>query len=396
MNKLHRKSVWKKQFITNPPTQKLNNLLSYAHLLMRGKTMHEQFLQAALNQAWLGRGFCAPNPSVGAVAVQSGEIIAQSWHRGAGTPHAEVLLLADLPEHCPDITIYVTLEPCNHWGLTPPCVDAIIKHGIKKVVYAYADPNPLVSENNTPSLLRQQGISVVHYPMPEINEFYQSYQHWTLTHTPWVTAKIAQTFDGKIAGPLGAKTNLSNALCSEFTHEKRLHTDIILTTAATVNQDDPRLNARFNGHNTAKPVAIIDRQLTLNRQADVLAHAKHCHVYYDNAHSIKDPQTANVSYHSMPAGLGRLDLKAVIHHLGHLGYHDVWVEAGGELFNALHQAGLVNRTYVYLVPRILGLAATPAYQNIDMFNAPALVTWQALGDNMVARFDWQEGSCSPV
>ena len=98
----------------------------------------------------------------------------------------------------------------------------------------------------------------------------------------------------------------------------------------------------------------------------------------------------------MPAALGRLDLKAVIHHLGHLGYHDVWVEAGGELFNALHQAGLVNRTYVYLVPRILGLAATPAYQNIDMFNAPALVTWQALGDNMVARFDWQEGSCSPV
>ncbi len=363
---------------------------------MCGTTMHEQFLLAALDQAWLGRGLCARNPSVGAVAVQSGKIIARSWHRGAGTLHAEALLLAELPAHCPDVTIYVTLEPCNHWGLTPPCVDAIIKHGVQKVVYAYADPNPLVSENNTPSLLRQQGISVVHHPLPDIDRFYQSYQHWTLTHTPWVTAKLAQTFDGQIAGPLGAQSVISNALCSEFTHEKRLHTDIILTTAATVNQDDPQFNARFNGRETAKPVAIIDRQLTLNPHALVLSKAKHCHIYYDKVHSLPHSHPANVSYHAMPARLNRLDLSAVIHHLGHLGYHDVWVEAGGGLFSALHEAGLVNRTYVYLAPKILGHAATPAYQDINIFNAPSVVTWQAMGDNMIACFDWQEGRCSPV
>ena len=358
--------------------------------------MHEQFLQAALDQAWLGRGLCAPNPSVGAVAVLSGKIIAQSWHSGAGTPHAEILLLADLPERCPDVTIYVTLEPCNHWGKTPPCVDALIRHGVKKVVYAFSDPNPLVRGNDTPALLRQHGIAVVHHPLPEIDRFYQSYQHWTLTHTPWVTAKLAQTFDGKIAGPLGARASISNAQCSVFTHEQRRHTDIILTTAATINQDDPQLNVRLEGHHATKHVAIIDSQLKLNPKARVLSEAKHCHVYYDHANP-NNPHHANATFYRMPAlAQDRLDLSAVIHHLGHLGYHDIWVEAGGTLFSALHEARLVNRTYVYLVPNILGELATPAYRDFNLYHAPAALTWQPLGDNMVVRFDWQEDLCLPV
>lgn len=352
--------------------------------------MHDQFLLAALDQAWLGRGISAPNPSVGAVAVQSGKIIAQSWHRGAGTPHAEVLLLAQLPKHCPDVTIYVTLEPCNHWGRTPPCVDAIIKHGIKHVVYGYSDPNPVVSANNTPVLLKAQGIDVLHYPLPEIDRFYQSYRHWTVTQTPWVTAKLAQTFDGKIAAAFGARAFLSNSLCAAFTHKNRLHSDIILTTAQTVNQDDPLLNARMQNGNTAKPIAIIDSQLTLNPHAQVLSQATHCHVYHDITIT-KPAPTLNVSYHGIPiTPLGGLDLSVIIHHLGSLGYHDVWVEAGGRLFNALHQQRLVNRTYLYLVPKILGESAMNAYQNIDVFKDAHTITWKAMGDNMIAQFDWQE------
>lgn len=106
--------------------------------------MHEQFLLAALEQAKLGRGFCAPNPSVGAVAVQNGNIIAQAWHRGAGTPHAEQLLLSQIPPQTPGVTLYVTLEPCNHWGKTPPCVDAIINHGIEEVVFPILIQTPLL------------------------------------------------------------------------------------------------------------------------------------------------------------------------------------------------------------------------------------------------------------
>jgi len=137
--------------------------------------MHEPFMHAALKQARLKRGFTAPNPAVGAVAVLDGNIIAQASHPGMGQPHAEQLLLKALPDDCSNISLYVTLEPCNHWGRTPPCVDGLIARKFKQVVYAYRDPNPLVAANNTPALLTEQGIDVVHYPLPEIDAFYESY-----------------------------------------------------------------------------------------------------------------------------------------------------------------------------------------------------------------------------
>jgi diaminohydroxyphosphoribosylaminopyrimidine deaminase/5-amino-6-(5-phosphoribosylamino)uracil reductase len=349
--------------------------------------MHEQFLLAALDQAWLGRGICAPNPSVGAVAVHEGKIIAQSWHRGAGTLHAEQLLLEQLPKNSSEITLYVTLEPCNHWGKTPPCVDAIIKYGIKKVVYAYRDPNPVVVTNNTPRILNDHGIDVLHYPLPVIDDFYQSYRYWTLTKKPWVTVKMAQTMDGKIAGVGGEPVCISNALCSEFTHKKRLHSDVILTTARTINKDDPLLNIRLLGENIAKPVAIIDSRSGLNPAAKLFTTAKYCHIYH-NDHPPTQEIHPNATRHAMPTTQGLLDLEAVINHLGSLGYHDVWVEAGGTLFSALHLARLVNRTYIYIAPTVLGSGAVAAYHHVDMLNQPCKVAWQAMGDNMIASLDW--------
>ncbi len=353
--------------------------------------MHKQFLLEALKQAQLGRGICAPNPSVGAIAVQYGKIIARAWHQGAGTPHAEVLLLKALPENCPDVTIYVTLEPCNHWGRTPPCVDAIIKSGIKHIVYAYSDPNPLVQSNHTPAILQQHGISALHYPVSEINDFYQSYWHWTRTGKPFVTAKIAQTFDGKI-GRHNERVMLSNALCSEFTHEQRLHTDVILTTARTIHIDNPLLNSRLVDKTVSKPIAILDSQLTLNLEAQVFHHATHCHIY----HVACAPKTSShhCSYYLMPSIDNHLDLNAVINHLGQLGYHDVWVEAGSTLFNALHNAGLINRTYVYLVPSVLGKMAISAWNNTTLFNRPFSIQWHPKGDNMIAQLDWSFESMS--
>jgi len=361
--------------------------------------MHKQFLLAALEQAWFGRGVCAPNPGVGAVAVQDEKIIAQAWHQGAGTPHAEQLILAKLPKNLSDITLYVTLEPCNHWGKTPPCVDAIINHGIKQVVYAYRDPNPVVAANNTPVLLSTHNIDVVHYPLAEIDAFYESYCYWTLTKKPFVTVKMAQSFDGKIAGVAGERVMLSNALCHDFTHQERLHTDVILTTARTINQDDPLLNARFPGSEISKPVAIIDSHGALNPRAKVLNTAKHCHIYY-NEQFPPEIKHAHCSYHPMPADKGLLDLEAIISHLGGLGYHDVWVEAGGRLFSALHRARLVQRTHVYLVPALLGQNATSLYQDMDTYTQAYTITWQPMGNNMIASLDWhedrQESTCSPV
>jgi diaminohydroxyphosphoribosylaminopyrimidine deaminase/5-amino-6-(5-phosphoribosylamino)uracil reductase len=354
---------------------------------MNGLIMHQRFLLAALDQASLGRGLCAPNPSVGAVAVHEGKIIAQSWHRGAGTPHAEQLLLAQLPKNISEITLYVTLEPCNHWGKTPPCVDAIINYGIKRVVFAYRDPNPLVSNNNTPRLLSEKGIEVLHYPLAEIDAFYQSYRHWLLTQKPWVTMKIAHSLDGKIAGPNAERVQLSNALCAEFTHQLRLKSDIILTSARTVNQDNPLMNARVSGDLIPKTVAIIDSHGCLRKDAKILSTAKHCHIFYDQTQA--PPQKhPKCTYHPIQAIHGLLDLEAIILHLGDLGYHDVFVEVGGTLFSGFHQAHLVNKTYLYIVPRVLGDSALSLYHYPDLFNQAYKISWQAMGDNMIACIDW--------
>jgi diaminohydroxyphosphoribosylaminopyrimidine deaminase/5-amino-6-(5-phosphoribosylamino)uracil reductase len=349
--------------------------------------MHKQFLIKALDQAWLGRGICAPNPSVGAIAVQNNSIIAQAWHHGVGTAHAEQLILESIPKNTPDVTLYVTLEPCNHWGKTPPCVDAIINHGIKKVVFAYHDPNPIVALNKTPMLLKAKGIDVLYYKVPLIDEFYNSYKYWIEKSKPWVSAKMAQTFNGKI-GKFGvAKDPISNAECALFTHKQRLHTDIILTTANTINIDNPLLNARINNKEYAKHVAIIDTRLKVKYNSEVFKHAKSCHIFYDDA--LEPPKnTSNCIFHGTPVKNNHIDLNKVICHLGTIGYHDVLVEAGGGLFTALHEQKLVNRTYIYLVPKILEEDAVNAYKSADVLKNYSKISWQAMGDNMLAVLDW--------
>lgn len=355
--------------------------------------MHGQFLLAAMDEAQLGRGFCAPNPSVGAVAVKQGQIIARAWHRGAGTPHAEQLLIEQLPPNLSGVTLYVTLEPCNHHGRTPPCVDAIIQYGFESVVFGKCDPNPLVKKNNSPDLLRAHGVSVHHLPLPEIDAFYEGYVYWTQTGRPWVTAKMAQSLDGKIARVNGARTQLSNARCEAFTHQNRLIHDLILTTARTVNQDNPKLNARGSEGVRAKPVAIVDRDLSLNPDSAVFSTATHCLIFYDEALPAPSP-IAGRTYYSTACQSGALDLHRVLEQLGAIGYHTVWLEAGGALFTAMHQARLVQRTHLYCVPQFLGVDAVPAYQSADCLMVDASVSWIPMDDNLMATFEWETSSCS--
>ena len=351
--------------------------------------MHKDYLLSALEQAKLGRGVCAPNPSVGAIAVQDGQIIAKAWHPGAGLPHAEQILVTRIPPSCQDVTLYVTLEPCNHWGRTPPCVDAIIAHKIKRVVYAYADPNPIVSVNHSSKILAGHGIEVIHCPLPEIDRFYQSYHYWLLTHKPWVTVKIAQSLDGHIAGLQGARVGISNPLCSDFTHQQRKECDIILTTSRTILQDNPQLNVRLpNQAVQSKPIAVLDSQLHLHEEVQALRLAKQGLIYYAAGTCQLAYQQANCTYYPMSVQGGHLDLAGVLAHLGSLGYHDVWVEAGSQLFSALHRAGLVNRTYIYIAPTILGKSGLSLYANMESFAEAQAINWQIMDDNVILKIDW--------
>lgn len=354
--------------------------------------MHKKFMLAALEQAWLGRGLCAPNPSVGAVLVHHQQIVAQAFHAGVGKPHAEQAMLEGFEsKNFDNLTLYVTLEPCNHWGRTPPCVDIILKHPtIKTVIFGYRDPNPIVAKHNTPRILQEKNIHVQHYPLEEIDAFYQSYARWMCTKQPWVTIKLAQTLDGKIAGEQGNPVHLSNIECSEFTHSHRLHCDIILTTAATILKDNPVFTARLNGESRSKPLAILDRQLRLTGDEKVFQQQAPRHIFHDMQVTVVSP-IEDCYYHPVPCHAGELDLPTVFNYIGELGCHDVWIEVGGQLFSQLHAQNLLDTTYMYLVPEFLGQKALSAYTNFCFPAKPRSVSWTVQEDNAILKMEWMRG-----
>ncbi|KTC75209.1 riboflavin biosynthesis protein RibD [Legionella birminghamensis] len=352
--------------------------------------MHNQYMIAALEQAWIGRGICAPNPSVGAIVVRDGKILASDYHKGVGSLHAERSILQQMTEQTRGASLYVTLEPCNHWGRTPPCVDAIVEAGISRVVFAYKDPNPVVAANDSTQILQEKGVEVIHWPMAEIDQFYQSYSYWTRTGRPWVTAKIAHTLDGKIAGEKGARVQLSNEECSRFTHFNRLHTDIILTSAMTVIKDDPLFTARMPSYEKKKKIAILDARLSIPEDAKIFSSAEHCYIFHDEKHTPADINP-NCSYFSAPIIEGQIDLNYVLDQLGLWGFHDIWLEAGGKLFSMFHEQKLTQRSYLYIVPGFLGHEATSAYHGENFFQSRRYsISWQIAGDNVIACIDWQE------
>jgi diaminohydroxyphosphoribosylaminopyrimidine deaminase/5-amino-6-(5-phosphoribosylamino)uracil reductase len=229
------------------------------------------YLCAALTQAQVNRGFCSPNPAVGAIIVKDHKVLATGFHLGPGTHHAEVDAIKKLsPAETAGATIYISLEPCCHFGRTPPCTDALIQAGIKRVVYGYEDPNPLV-KGKSQSLLQAANISCDYLPIAEIDAFYQSYSHWHLTKMPFITAKIALTLDGKMAGKLGQPIAITGPALQEFTHQSRKLSDAILTTAETILKDDPQLNIRLKNTIFTKPIYILDRQLKVSPEARIFS-----------------------------------------------------------------------------------------------------------------------------
>ena len=362
--------------------------------------MHEKFLLLALEQARLGRGFCGPNPSVGAIAVKEDKVMAKAHHRGAGTPHAEQLIIDLLPANESGVTLYVTLEPCNHHGKTPPCVDAIIRYGFEKVVFAYRDPNPIVAKNDSTKILRSNNITVLHYTLSKIDTFYHAYHYWLNTKRPWVVAKIAQSFDGKIGRTEQGKFTLTNQQCLEYTHHKRFNSDIILTTARTITIDNPEMNVRLFKKPLAKPLAILDRQLTLTGNENIFKTAHHCHIFYDQ--TLQPPASRiNTTFHPAPlANDKQLSLAHILEEIGQLGFHEVWVEAGGCLFTNLHNENLVHTTYIYIAPIMMGTSGVNAYQHHEILQRAHKVAWLPMEDNLIAVLDWHsrelEKSCSLV
>ena len=346
---------------------------------------HAFFLKEALKEAKKAYGFTFPNPSVGALAVKNQQIIARGFHQGPGSKHAEIMVLDQLNNDTDKVCLYVTLEPCGHWGRTPPCVDAILKSGIKQVVYAYADPNPIVKAHLGITKLQQQGVAVLHYPLAEIDDFYQSYAYWHQYQKPFVINKWAQSLDAKVGLP-GQRVMLSNQIAFDFTHQGRMQSDILVTTANTVLADNPTFNVRLKNKSLDKPLAIIDSHLRLNGQEKIFSCQRPCLIYH-LADIFPKKNIPGVIYQGIQAKDSGLNLAILMQDLGKRGYHRAWVEAGPRLMYQLHQEKLVNTTHIYFCPIVLGHHGIDAFYHEMIFENQRL-QWQQMGDNMRLTIDW--------
>lgn len=350
---------------------------------------HKNYLQQALDLAKIRRGFCAPNPSVGAVIVKNGEVIATGYHFAAGQPHAEIDALKKINNQAHDATIYVTLEPCCHFGKTPPCTEAIIKSGIKHVIYAYRDPNPVVAGKGEAALLAAN-IECQQVSLPEIDQFYKSYTYWQQTKKPFITAKIALTLDGKIAGKNNRPIPITEAPLNQYTHLNRKNSDAILTTAKTIIQDDPQLNARYQNETIPKPIYILDSQLTLPLTAQIFETAKSLTLFHaknpskDRLQALEALKVRCIPIDTNDSGL-RLD--QVIDFIGKDGIQDLWIEAGGQCFTTFADQNLLQKALIYIAPQAIGP------EGLSAFNAPfdfrtEQIQWQQFGNDVLCEIHW--------
>jgi len=306
-----------------------------------------------MNRAWelalKGWGRTSPNPMVGAVIVKSGKIVAEGHHHYCGGDHAEVDALKKAGIKARGASLYVTLEPCGHAGRTPPCTEAILKAGIKKVIVGALDPNKL---NNGRSLvfLKQRGIEVEQGLLAdELTRLNEAFNRWITTGLPFVTAKIAQTLDGKTASLNGESKWITSAFAREYAHRLRSGFDAIMVGINTVLKDDPQLRTL-----PAKRIKkiILDTHGKTPPWARLFEGAKPEDVYIFTANPSRKIIKARVI--NAPLYNGRIDLKWVLKFLGEEELTSVLVEGGGAVVGSALSRNLVDKMMVYIAPKIMG------------------------------------------
>lgn len=305
----------------------------------------------ALARQAIGR--TAPNPSVGSVVVKDGHIVGRGFHPKAGKPHAEVYALEEAGDKARGASLYVTLEPCNHFGKTPPCTEAIIKAGISRVVAGTLDPNPIVAGKGI-GRLKAAGIMVdVGICEEKCNDLIEWYTFWLKVGRPYVILKAAITLDGCVATTTGDSQWISSEESRHYVHELRNQVDGLVVGIGTVLKDDPMLTCRMEGGRDPMRI-ILDPQLHIPQGAKCLGHGSLVFTAKSPAagQGINEHGTETVQVETDASGL--LPWASVLEHLGKRGLHCVMVEGGSGVYSSLLKSGLVDRLLFFIAPRILG------------------------------------------
>ncbi|MCD7821718.1 MAG: bifunctional diaminohydroxyphosphoribosylaminopyrimidine deaminase/5-amino-6-(5-phosphoribosylamino)uracil reductase RibD [Clostridiales bacterium] len=318
----------------------------------------QDFMRRAIELARRGVGWTNPNPLVGAVIVKDGRIIGEGWHAKYGGFHAERSALASLRESAEGATMYVTLEPCCHYGRQPPCTQAILESGIARVFVGSRDPNPLVAGKGV-QILREHGVQVTEdFLREECDRLNPVFFHYITTKTPYVVMKYAMTADGKIATRTGASKWITGEPARQKVQELRATYSGIMAGIGTVLADDPLLNVRLEGKRS--PVRIIcDNRLRIPLDSRICATAGQYKTIVACGGSPDPAKQAALEKLGMqvlpcPADDGKINLPALMGALGAMGIDSVLLEGGGTLNESALRAGIVREVKAFVAPKLFG------------------------------------------
>lgn len=338
------------------------------------------YMQEAIYLAKKGRGYTSPNPMVGAVVVKNNQIVGRGWHRACGLAHAEVEAINDAGENAVGSDIYVTLEPCNHYGKTPPCTKKIIESGIKRVVVAAQDPNPFVKGGGIQSL-REHGIEVAVGVCKDEAEALIEDFIWYIQNDkkPFVVLKCASTLDGRIATSTGDSKWITCDKSRQFVHQLRHDYDAILVGSGTVHKDNPSLTARIEKNVNIKSSdnvlqssqqdiylqskdprrIILDSNISINLDAKLLTQKSNADTIIASSFDA-DPEKQKilegmgVTVLRLPKKGSFLDFDNLLEQLGKMKIMSLLIEGGSTVIGSALSSGIVNKVLFFMAPKILG------------------------------------------
>ena len=321
--------------------------------------VNEKFMRLALNLARKGIGMTSPNPPVGAIIVKGDRILGRGYHKKAGGPHAEVFAIRQAQDAARGARLYVTLEPCCHFGKTPPCTDAIIKSGIDEVIVSCLDPNPL---NNRKGIkrLRKSGIKVtVGVLEEEANRIIEPFKKYITKGLPFVSLKMAETLDGKIATISGDSKWVTGEPARNYVHKLRSEVDAVMVGVNTVLRDDPLLTCRSGKKPHRQPIRIIvDSKLRLPSQMKVFSNHSPviiAAVTDSPKRKVEAFEKKGVRILTIREKSGKVDLRALMKRLAkEFGITNLMIEGGGELAASALNEGLVDKCLFFISPSIIG------------------------------------------
>lgn len=316
-----------------------------------------EFMKRALELAKRRKGLTHPNPTVGCVIVKDGKVVGEGYHERAGMPHAEVVALQKAKEKAKGATLYVTLEPCTHFGRTPPCTDAIIRAGLKRVVIATLDPNPLVSGKGVERLKRagiEVSVGVLEEEAKRLNEDFFTF---ITQKRPYITLKWAQSVDGSMATKTGESKWISSQESRDFAHRLRAEATAVLVGINTALRDDPELTVRAFPWERQPIRVVLDPQLRIREDLKLIKDGKAPTVIITaskDKEKIKRLEDKGVRIIRVPSKDGRLYLKEVIKELYSMEVMHLLVEGGALTHTTFIKECLFDRLWVFVAPILIG------------------------------------------